>query len=314
MKFNQREKNKKAQYIIGSIVAIIVLFIWLSIPLMNKSPLDASVPVGGFSKKSADLSMLSDSSGVDAPGSPLSGELIDNPSTNLDLAASSLFGSGVSENKENTSENTVSSNNTESITSSNNDSGSISYSGPKAKLQVLPPLTAGNSNSQTIGSTHNKFFGSNQIKPDLIPQNEKLDVKPKTEKAQALFAALKNAEQKSIQAAQAKNVDEARNSATTAFENNKKDTLLDGKDEKESSEAGMELGKVNQDLKKNDPELNKHKVTPPTPQADIDKDKTAEEMKKWLLQMLLQATVGQMFGAMGQMMAATIYPDYNAKK
>ncbi len=87
----REEKNKKVAYIIGGILSVVVLFFWVTMPLMDKSSWDASVvnPYG-MSKKSADLAFL-DSAGVDAPGSPLSGALIDNPATRLDLEASSLF-------------------------------------------------------------------------------------------------------------------------------------------------------------------------------------------------------------------------------
>jgi hypothetical protein len=96
MKF-QPKKNKSTQYVIGGTVAVIILGIWVSIPLMSGSSLDSSISAGNpFRSKVADIGLLGSdiASEAGAPGSPLSGEMINNPATSGEDIASSLFQSG----------------------------------------------------------------------------------------------------------------------------------------------------------------------------------------------------------------------------
>ena len=97
MKF-QTKKNKSTQYVIGGTIAVIILGLWISIPLMTGSSLDSSISSGNpFRSKAGNMSLLGSdiSSEGGAPGSPLSGAMIDNPATSGDETASSLFQSGL---------------------------------------------------------------------------------------------------------------------------------------------------------------------------------------------------------------------------
>lgn len=302
------KKPKKTQYIIGSVVAVLILFMWISLPLMNKTGSSSSAAyAGNFSKKSADLSLLSDGAGADAPGAPLSGELIDNPATALDMAASSLFSSGDDSSQTAESQAESSSGATaDGGVPTPSDPGSNYGSVPKGKLSVLPSLTAGNANSNTVGGTHNKFFGQETAKADFKP-SDLSDIKPKTEKGQAILASLKNAQDQSIKAAKSQNLDDARNSASSAFGASVKadNSKLETEEEKKFADAGVQLGKVDQNLKKNDPSLTKKDIKLPEPK-EAEVDNSEEEMKKMLMQMILQATVGSIFGGIGSAISGSI--------
>lgn len=312
MKLLKREEQskKKVVYIIAGILAVIVFFMWVSLPLMQKSSWDSSVTNPyGMSKKSADLALL-DSGGVDAPGSPLTGALIDNPASRLELEASSLFKMPDSEVKY--EENTTPSS---SENSSSSDSGvnappvpspsNISSSG---KLQKLPSISGSNAGSMTVGSVHNKFFGSEKAEADLVPLNAKSD-DIKSSKKNLALSALKMAEKNSIMAQQAKTAEQAKGSATTAFDKTVKvdEYMLNSKEEKESVESGLALAKAETDFKRSDPSISKKKITLPQPQKDEDESKKMEEqIKMMLLQMIIQATLGPIFGAIGQSMSMAI--------
>lgn len=303
------KKPKKTQYIIGSIVAVLILFMWISLPLMNKTGTSSSAAYGGtFSKKSADLSLLADGAGADAPGAPLSGELIDNPATALDMAASSLFSSGdSSENpSETTSESSANSTADGNVPVPDANTGSNYGSVPKGKLNVLPSLTAGNSNTNTVGGTHNKFFGQDTAKADFKP-SDLGDIKPKSEKGQALLASLKNAQDQSVKAANSANLSDAKNAATQAFGASVKadDSKLNTETEQKFAEAGMQLGKVDTSMKKNDPSLTKKEIKLPEPK-EMEVDNSDEEMKKMLMQMIIQATVGAVFSGIGGAISGSI--------
>jgi len=172
-------KKKKAQYIVSGIIALIILILWITIPLSDKSKWDVAVSNPyGMSKKSADLSLL-DSSGVDAPGFPLTGALIDNPATKMDLEASSLF--KMPENEEIYEEKSENNSNENNAGSSSdllpnppnvNSTNTGDY--VKGKLNKLPSIAGGNSQTMTFGGVHNKFFGQETAKVDLVPLNSKI--------------------------------------------------------------------------------------------------------------------------------------------
>jgi hypothetical protein len=308
------DKKKKMQYIIASIVAIVILFMWVSLPLLNKSSWDTTVSNSyGMAKKSADLSLL-DSAGVDAPGQPLTGAMIDNPATTLDLEASTLFKMPETEVKyEENSENKESSSSSvdSNVSAPNVSVPSTDSSFTTAKLNKLPSISGGNSGSMTIGSTHDKFFGQTNSKAELVPLNENSkDIK--SDKTNFALSALKQAEKSSLMAANSKNPDSQRGAATSAFEKTQKidETYLNSKEEKEFARGGLEFAKAESDLKKNDPSVSKKKVSLPSPSKDEDESKKMEEqIKQMLLQMVIQATIGQVFGAMGQMMAMQMCPE-----
>jgi len=307
------DKKKKMQYIIASVIAILILLIWVSIPFMNKSSWDTAVENPyGMSKKSADLSLL-DSAGVDAPGQPLNGALIDNPATTLDLEASSLFKMPqeeikYEENNENSQTASVDSKVSAPDVHTNQGTGDSSLA--KGKLSKLPSLAGGNSGTMTIGSTHDKFFGQNNAKAELVPLNENSSA-IKSDKMNFALSALKHAEKSSLMAANSSNPDSQRANSTNAFEKEQKadESYLNSKDEQDYSRGGIEFAKSESDLKKNDPSVSKKKISLPTPVKDEDENKKMEEqIKMMLLQMIIQATIGQVFGAMGQMMAMQMCP------
>ena len=307
----KEEKKKKAVYIMGGIVSVIILFFWITLPLMHKSSWDTSVTNPyGMSKKSADLALL-DSGGIDAPGSPLTGALIDNPATTLDLEASSLFKMPDIEIKyeeEKTEENTssFSADANPSVPSVYKGEGQISPGG--AKLTKLPSLGGSSGGSMTVGSTHNRFFGTERGEAKLTPLNTTSD-EIKSKKGNLALAALKAAEKGSIMAESAKKAEESRGNASQAFEKSAKvdEYLLNSKEEKESAESGIALAKAEADFKKSDPSLSKKKIALPKPEKDEDETKKMEEeIKMMILKMIIQATIGSVFGAMGQAISASI--------
>lgn len=304
----QEENKKKIVYIVAGIISFIIFLIWITIPLTQKSSWDTSVSNPyGMSKKSADLALL-DSGGIDAPGAPLTGALIDNPATNLDLEASSLFKMPESEIKYE-EEPKVEEEKTSSISSD------VSVAPPPVtnvqphsgggKLAKLPSLGGSSGGTMTVGTTHDKFFGSQKAEANLVPLNAKSD-DIKSSKGNLALSALKAAEKSSVIAAQAKSAEQSKGAATSAFEKTAKvdEYLLNSKEEKEVAQSGLSLAKAEVDLKRSDPNLSKKKITLPQPTKDEDESKKMEEqIKMMLLQMLIQATLGPIFGAIGQSIA-----------
>ena len=97
IKLNTRKQNKPMQYVVGGTVAVIILGLWISMPLMNSSSMSSSVSAGNpFKSKVADISSLGSDVALEgsAPGSALSGEMINNPATSGESILSSLFQSG----------------------------------------------------------------------------------------------------------------------------------------------------------------------------------------------------------------------------
>lgn len=317
MKIIQTYNKKKTPYIIAIVIFILILFLWISFPLISNSSWDKSVAGGGgMISKSSDLALL-DSEGANAPGSPLTGELIDNPATTLDLQASSLFKMPDNEIKYEEESKEVKEEQKEDHNVTPPDVGGITggESYVKGKLNKLPSIGTGNPQTMTVGSTHNKFFGQGNVKADFVPLQGNSDIK--SGKKNFALIALQKAEKSSVMAQNAKDPDTQRQFATSAFEGNKKvdDFSLNSKDEKEYSKSGIDFAKAETDLKKNDPALNKKKITLPSPKKDEDESaKMEEEIKKMLLQMIIQATVGQVFGAIGQMMAMNMCPECYGKK
>ena len=91
------KNNKTKQYAIGGVVGFVILVLWFSVPLMDKSAWNTAVPEGNpFSSKSVDLRGLSDGMGYEsgAPGGPLSGEMTYNPATSGEDINSSLYNGG----------------------------------------------------------------------------------------------------------------------------------------------------------------------------------------------------------------------------
>jgi len=301
------KKQKPTQYIVGGAVAIVVLFAWISIPLMQNSSLDSSAGQGSFFKtRPADVSSLGNDipSEGGAPGYALNGGMLNNPVTSGENIASTLFQSGPDEEPP-----------AEAPAADSSavppDSGRASASasaeppppsGPKSKLGVLPSITSGNSNSMTTGGTHNKFFGSGPAgdKPTEkeLGALEKQAKKPQmpSEKRGATMAMLEKSEAKSSLAARSYNADESRGGATSAFGKSAGSGSSDLNTDMEQSVtgSGLALGAAAQDLKRNDPQVSSKKITLPEPEpAQADED---AEMKKMIVQMLLSSLLGGLFG------------------
>jgi hypothetical protein len=314
---NAHDKKKKTQYIIASIIAILILCLWVTLPVLDSGMGKGGSSSYGMQKKSADLALL-DSAGVDAPGQPLNGSMIDNPATSLDLTASSLFkmpgqdGEAASDiaSSESSSVDSDSEKIDSDVSAPNVPVPSADKGFTKGKLSRLPSLSSGGGSSLTVGGNHSKFFGQENVKADLVPLNTNSnDIK--STKNNVALSALKHAEQGSFMAANAKNADAAKSSATSAFEKTKKtdESFLNSKEEKEYSKSGVEFSNAVSDLKKSDPSLSKKKIALPQPVKDEDESKQMEEqIKQMLLQMIIQATVGQVFGAIGQMMSMQMCP------
>ncbi len=301
----QTKKAKPVQYVIGGTVAVIILGLWVSLPLMNGTSADSSFSAGNpFRSKVADISSLgSESSGeVGAPGYPLSGEMINNPATSGEEMASSLFQSGPSEEEAPAASASVDGPAASGPGAGPSASGGAPSAAPRGKLAAAASITGGNSNSMTAGGVHNKFFGSGNQKAEIATAAPGPDMKKQSaaDKRASLVAMLGNSSEKSSLAAKSGNMDAAKGGASAAFGNTsgKGDTSdLNSNLESQSLESGMQMGQTAQDLKKNDPGLNKHKITLPEPKATKDEDADAE-MKKQIMSMIIQAVLKVALGAL----------------
>ncbi len=306
----QTRKSKTTQYAIGAAVAVIIIGLWVSLPLMNNSSLDSSMAAGNpFKSKVADISMLGSDipSEGGAPGSPLSGEMINNPATSGEDIASSLFQSGISGDEVPVDAPSAGAEVAAPAPAPHGSGSAVAPApaGPRSKLNAVASITGGNSNSMTAGGVHNKFFGAGAGQKPEITANTGPDLKKISgdEKRAGLVAMLNNTADKSQLAAKSGNADAARGGATSAFANTAKTggSDLGGKLEHEASVSGLQLGQTAQDLKKNDPSINKHKVNIPEPKPKKD-EKADEEFKKMLVQLIFQSVIGPMFSTMAQSM------------
>ncbi|MBI5743250.1 MAG: hypothetical protein HY952_01750 [Elusimicrobia bacterium] len=304
----QTRKPKSTQYVIGAVVAVIILGLWISLPLMNNSSMDASVSAGNpFRSKVADISTLGSDipSEGGAPGSPLSGEMINNPATSGEEVASSLFQSGIMGEETADAPVTAAASVSAPALPPSSSMGAPAPAAPMGKLNSVASISGGNSNSMTAGGLHNKFFGSGGQKAEFAastgPDLKKLN--GPEEKRSATLAMLNSTADKSQLAAKTGNIDAAKGGAAAAFTNSAKATGsdLNSAIENQAGTAGLQLGQTAADLKKNDPNMNKSKVNVPEPKPVKD-DKSDEEFKKMLIQMIFQSVIGPMFGAMANSM------------
>lgn len=295
------KKPKSTHYVVGGVVAVIILLCWISIPLMNNSSLDSSAGPGNpFKTRTADL----DSLGADipseggAPGQALNGEMLYNPAGSGENIASSLFQSGP-EDEENPSAPAAPDISGPAAPGSGSgaSAGVTASPGSKGKLGAMPSITAGNGNSATTGGKFDKPFGTGAAKQETGPALDQFSKKPPpAEKRSALIAMLQKAEDKSVDAAKSNNSNEARGSAASAFEKTKTYANLNSGLERAAGGAGLENDAAAQDLKRSDPSLSKNKSTIPEP--SVDKSKEADEaMKKMIIQMLISSVMGPMFGS-----------------
>ncbi|MDA8244348.1 MAG: hypothetical protein M0025_09560 [Elusimicrobia bacterium] len=307
----QARQNKTKQYAIGATVAVVMIAMWISLPLMSNSSLDSSVTAGNpFKSKVADIGLLGSdiSSEGGAPGSPLSGEMIYNPATSGENIASSLFqsGPGGDEPADASAAAPASGAPASAGVSAPAPGGSASAGDPglasAGKLRAAASITGGNSNSMTAGGLHNKFFGSGNNKAEFAPVAPADLKKPSVvDKKNALAAVLSDSAKKSELSAKTPSMDEARGGASAAFGSGgtgAKSMDLDGAAEQAAVLSGLKMGEAAQDLKKNDPNLNKTKVTPPTPKDVTNKDdEMKQQMKMMIIQMVLKMVLGAVFGA-----------------
>ena len=303
MKF-QAKKNKSTQYIIGGTVAVIILALWISIPLMSGSSLDSSVSAGNpFRSKVADISMLGSdiSSEGGAPGSPLNGSMIDNPATSGDYTASSLFQSGPGADEPVDATASASASVDAPYGGGSASAGAPAASGPKGKLAVAASISGGNANSMsTGGGKHDKFFGSGSQKQEVAPTAPaNLKKIPTGDKKSSLVAMLNNTADKSKLAAKSGSMDAAHGGASSAFANTAKagGSDLDSDFEDKAIESGLQMGQTAQDLKKNDPSLSKTKITPPSKPEDAtnESEEMKNQIKMMVIQMVLKMAIGLVF-------------------
>ena len=299
----QTKKSKSTQYAIGGTVGVVILALWISLPLMSGSSLDGGVSAGNpFKSRVADLSALSDiPSEGGAPGSPLSGEMINNPATSGEDIASSLFQSGISDEEaapEASASADPASGAVPGVPSASG--GAPAAGGPKGKLSAAASISGGNSNSMTAGGLHNKFFGSGTNKAEIAPAAA-ADIKKMAaaDKKSSLVAMLNNSSDKSKLAAKTGNMDDSKGGAASAFANTAKGASADLNNEFEGQamDSGLQLGQTAQDLKKSDPSLSKTKVTPPSKPKDATDE--SEEMKNQIKMMIIQMVLKAAFAGMG---------------
>ncbi len=305
----QAKQNKTKQYAIGASVAVVMIAMWISLPLMSNSSLDSSVTAGNpFKSKVADIGLLGSdiSSEAGAPGSPLSGEMIYNPATSGENIASSLFQSGPGGDEPTDGSAASSASGVSASAGVSAPAPGVSASagapGPAGKLRAAASITAGNSNSMTAGGLHSKFFGSGNNKAEFAPVAP-ADMKkpPVVDKKNSLASVLNDSSKKSELAAKMPSMDEARGGASAAFGSGgtgAKSMDLNGAAEQAAVMSGLKMGEAAQDLKRNDPNLSKSKVTPPTPKDVTDKDEEMkQQMKMMIIQMVLKMVLGAVFGA-----------------
>ena len=301
----QTKKNKSTQYVIGGTVAVIILGLWISLPLMSGSSLDSSVSTGNpFRSKVADISLLGSdiSSEGGAPGSPLSGDMINNPATSGEEIASSLFESGPGSDEPAVA---VSADASAAPAASPMASAGApaAPSGPRGRLSAAASITAGNSSSMSSGGKHDKFFGTGNQKSEFAPAAP-ADLKKMAatdKKNSPLLAMLGNTADKSVLAAKTgSSMDAAKGGSASAFANTAKASGSDLNNgfENLTAQAGLQMGQTAQDLKKNDPSLNKSKIVPPaTPEKVEDKDdEMKQQLKMMIIQMVLKMALGAVLG------------------
>lgn len=306
MKF-QNKKSKSTQYVIGGTVAVVILGLWVSLPLMSGSAMDSAVSTGNpFRSKVADIGLLGTdiSSEAGAPGSPLNGSMINNPATSGEDIASSLFQSGMGGDEPVDASAAASVDASAPAPSAGGLSASAGAPAPAgggSKLRAAASITGGNSNSMTAGGLHNKFFGSGSQKSELNPVTAADLKKPTVDKKTSLAAVLSSSADKSKIASGSGKLDDAKGGASSAFGGGaatSKGIDLNDDIEQKSVSSGLQMGQTAQDLKKNDPSLSKTKVTPPSKPEDATDE--SEEMKKQIKMMIIQTVLkmalGMVFG------------------
>jgi hypothetical protein len=244
-----------------------------------------------------------------APGGALSGEMIDNPATSGDATLSSLFQSGTEAEAapaEASADAAVPAApyGADASASSPGAAPGGGSSRPMGKLAATGSLGGSSGGSMTAGSTHGQFFGSGNKKAEIAPvsmDDAKKSI-PSSDRKGVVTAMLNTAVSQGKLAARTGNMDAAHGGAASAFTGGGKaattSDLAAGDDEK-SSVSGIELGQAAGNLKKNDPNLNKSKITMPKVTAAAEVKDPDQEFKQALIKMILGAALGAVFGSNG---------------
>lgn len=312
---NSGKKSAATRYAAAGGITIIVALAWISLPLMQKSSLDTSVSYSSnFSGRSSNLRTLG--LGVapegQAPGSPLTGELVNNPaSAPAGIAPSSLYqsqGEGVSAGEQPSAAADVRPPEAGAAKSPARD---YSAAAPKAKLTTLPSLSGGGGGSSSAGSVNaSRFFGSGNVKAEVSLPSPAEDMKAYEKPAQgAVFSSLQKAESVSAAAAAAPDTLTAKGGASSAFETSKlSNRQLFAEMERISAGGGLKIGQAVKDLKTSDKNLSKKKLQSPMPYMDPFANSDAI-FKRMLLQTLISAVLGPAFGAVGGLVSQKVFPD-----
>lgn len=305
------KRSKTKQYVIGGAVSVVILCAWISIPLMQSSSMDSSVaPANFFKTRVADVGSLGNDIPQEggAPGYALNGEMLNNPVTSGENIASSLFQSGMDEETapaETPAADSAGSQPPVSNTSASAGAPDPSFSGSRGKLTPVSSIAGGNSNSMTAGAAHNKFFGSGAAKTDFAPVSDQgFKNAAADDKRGTLTAMLQKTAEKSAQAARSSDLASAASGATSAFEKIVKanTSSLNNDAAQSAASSGLSLGAAAQDLKRNDPQINKKNVTLPTPKPLITDDERAKQMLiQIVMQLVMSSLMGPMFGTMAGM-------------
>ncbi len=181
-------------------MGFVILILWFSVPLMDKSAWNTAAPEGNpFSSKSVDLRGLSDGMGYEsgAPGSPLSGSMIDNPATSGQDINSSLYNSGFDEMSDGDGADGAASSG--AVAKSNGSSSKYSGSanapqmvGSKGRLSKVASIGGSGGGSGTSGKKHGKFFGGGNDKAKFA-ENYNAPI-GKMKKGSKLLASAKNSQ------------------------------------------------------------------------------------------------------------------------
>ena len=313
-----RKKNKPVQYVVGGVIAVIILGFWISMPLMNNSSFSSSVTAGNpFNSRVANIATLGGSdvaSEGGAAGGAMSGEMINNPATSGEEILSSLFQSGASDETgtEAAAAPADASADAPSVGGPGSGSGGDSSPAPSprpgGKLAPAASIGGTSGGSMTAGaaSNHGKFFGTGgSQRPDFAALGGGPDLKKIAEepgKKNVSTSLLNTAAEKSKTALKTDDLASQRGSASAAFTGGGKNAMADlAKNVEKSGDAvtGLNDGaSTTGNLKKSDPSISKRKVTPPavnSAKEEQSKDPN-EELKQMLIKMLMQSAMGMIFG------------------
>jgi len=308
--FTLMEKRRKfTQYAAGGAVAVVILFAWISIPLMHSSSLDSSVDPNGFLRtKTADVNSLASEIPLEgaAPGHYLNGSMFNNPAVTGENIAATLFQSGPLEEglpADSPAEPMASAMDFPEPSASAPGASAGAAPAARAKISPVPSIGSGNSSSMSMGGKHSKFFGSGAAskKPrdftaESAPAKAPRKTRLSTNKRSSLVDGLKKVNARSLSSARSFSADQSRSGASSAFGGSvqKRTADLRAPMELAARGAGIAMGAAAQSLKGNDPSMSSKHITIPEP--EVNKDAEAdEEMKQMILQMLLSSLLGGLF-------------------